>query len=210
MNPPLRLRNNQTLPFSWILVTCGSAALFGLAAVMSRPTWLKWYLGLCAVSSITWAMSEWGINREIRPLILGLEAMAVIEAICLMHENCWKPRRRYLCAAFCGLCAIAGTFAASEYPGYPKMLWWAQLWLEIGATAALAGALAIFGWWKAFRPAGWTIGNAVILMFYCAVHAGCWLLPISGTHNWVSIDIGLSLVQDACLLWWIVLYNRDV
>lgn len=200
------------MPLIWKLTIYASALLFFVTAlvVRRRPTpWLAAYLFACVPASIVWVNEMWMTSRWIRPALLALQLMAVVETICLMHRNCWNPRRRYLFAGFCGLCAIGGTFAAAEYPGYPKALWWVQLWLEVAMTAALAASLTLFRWWEDFRPAGWTIGNVAVFEVYCAVEVIALLWPIDA-NNWLSVDLTLALIQDCCLLWWCVLYTRHL
>jgi hypothetical protein len=144
-----------------------------------------------------------------RPVTLILQSGAVIEAICLLHENCWNPARRYWLAAFLALCAIAGTFAAVEYPGYPVALWWAQLWVEASATIGCFTALVVWLWFQNFRPVGRTIGNVAVMGIYSGIELAALLV---GSHltvtNWLNVDIGLALAQDVCLFWWICLSLR--
>lgn len=199
------------MPLIWTITIYASAVLFLATSFVvgrHRAPWLKLYLFACFPASVVWAAEMWTISRWMRPALLALQALAVIEAICLLHRNCWNPRRRYLFALFCGLCAIGGTFAAAEYPGYPKALWWTQLWLEVGFTASLGASLALFRWYKDFKPVGWSIGNVAILELYCAVEVLALLWPVD-KNSWLSVDLTLALIQDCCLLWWIVLYSRD-
>ncbi len=198
------------MPLSWTATIYASTALFAIAAFVVRrhkPSWLWAYLLACVPAGVVWANQMWITSRYLRPVLLALQVMAVIEAICLLHKNCWNPRRRYWFAGFCGLAAIGGTFAAVEYPGYPKALWWAQLWVEVALTAGIGAALALFRWWEDFRPAGWTIGNAATMQVYCLVETIALLWPTTQA-NWIGVDLTLALVQDWCLLMWILLYSR--
>lgn len=197
------------LPWTITIYTSTLAFLVTSFVVRHRAAWLSGYLLACVPAGVMWANQHWIVSRWMRPFLLALQLMAVIEAIGLMHQKCWNPRRRYLCAGFCGLLAIGDTFWALEYPGYPKALWWVQLWIEAGSAAACVASLALFRWWKDFRPAGWTIGNVVIMGFYCWVEIVAMLWRVDA-RTWVSVDISLALIQDWCLMAWIVLYTRDL
>lgn len=200
------------MPLSWKLVTFASALAFlasGLCVRRRPAPWLSAYFFACVPACAIWGSELWMVSRWLRPFVLALQALAVIEAVCLLHEHCWNPRRRYYCAAFCALFAIADTFWAVEYPEYPKALWWAQLWLEVGSSAACVAALGLFRYWSDFRPAGWTIGNVAIMGIYCWVEAAAMLWNVTA-ETWVSVDITLALVQGWCLFAWCVLYRRNL
>lgn len=199
------------MPLLWSITIYASTLAFGVTAFIVRGQklpWLSLYLFACVPAGIFWAEQAWMISRWIRPVVLELQAMAVIEAIWVMQRNCWKPRRRYLIAAFGALLAIAATFGAIEYPVYPRWLWWCQVWIEAGSVAACFITLVVFAWFRNFTARISTIGNLITMMIYCGIEILALLWP-TRNDNWVGIDITLALVQDCCLFWWCILNSRD-
>lgn len=204
------------MPLPWTITIYASTYLFALTSwvVRHRTPWLALYLFCCFPASIIWALHKWDLSRDIRPILLMLQCLAVIEAIALLHRNCWEPQRRYLFAGFCGLCAITLSFATISYPGYPETLWRVQLAAEALSIAGIGASLVLLKWFGSFRPAGWTIGNALTMLLYSGVEVAALLFQcvpkgMFTAANWIQVDITLALVQDCCLLWWSLLNSKD-
>ena len=200
------------MPLTWTLTIYVSAVLFAVTAWFSRRVpWLSSYLLACVPASIIWNLQLWDVSRYVRPVILMFQAMAVLESIALLHRNCWKPKHRYLFAGFCGLCAVGMGFTVVSYPGFPEGLWRVQFGLETVSAVAIAAALLLFRWFGNFKPDGWTIGNAGVMMLYCGLEAGALLFQCAPKRlltleNWQAVDMTLALTQDYCLLWWILMH----
>jgi hypothetical protein len=200
------------MPLAWTITISASAALFLLASwfVLQRTPWLSAYFILCAAGSFIWVLQDLDFSRTVRPVILLVQTMAVLESIELLHRNCWAPRRRYLLAGFCGLCAIGLSLTAVSYPKYPELMWRVQMGIEAASVAALVVSLGVLRWWNNYTPSPGAVASSFTLMVYCAAEVGAMLfqcLPrrFFTLENWIGVDVTLALVQDCCLLWWIVL-----
>ena len=200
------------MPFAWTLTISASAALFLLASwfVLNRTPLLGAYFILCAAGSFVWVLQDLDFSRTVRPLILLVQVLAVLESIETLHRNCWAPRRRYLLAGSCGLCAIGLSLTAVSYPKYPELLWRVQIGIEAASVAALVVSLGVFRWWKNYTPSPGAVASSVTLILYCAAESGallfqCFPRRFFTLQNWIGVDLALALVQDCCLLWWICL-----
>lgn len=185
---------------TWKVTTVLEIAAFILAASSANKPWLRLYFMLAAASVMTWYGQDWALNTQIRPVLLFLQAMAILESVDLMHRGCLAWLRRLAFARFAALSAIAGTFDAFPYPGFPVATFWAQLWLNVAGFTGCLALVILFFWWRSFEPNLNAVRSVSLFGAYCGVHL--FGLVYHGPGNWLAWDTAGMWLKIVVLIAW--------
>jgi hypothetical protein len=198
------------MPILWKYTIWTEAAAFLATALLSlrvRAPWLRIYLLACVPSCVVWSLAKWNLSIAARPLLLALQCIAVVEAVCLIHNGCMGSRHRLWFSGSAALVGISGSFTAQTYGGFPEWLFWTELWANLASCAVCLGALFLLMWWCPHRPPRWSLWSVGVMALYCAIGVfGMLYGKVQGVEgvsaSWVAHDATVALLKVFCLFCW--------